>query len=95
MELGGNIELKGFLEVDSADLIIIKKIVGNYTKDLADAHDDFESITVALTAQSAPFTVVSAAVMGGSPVSSEQTDNNLYFALDASLKQVLALAAKR
>lgn len=93
MELGGNIELIGFLEVDGNDLIIIKKIVGNYTKDLADSVDGFERINVTLAQQESPFIVVSAAVVRGKAVSSERKDKNLYFALDASLKDVLARAA--
>ncbi len=91
MELGGNIELIGFSEVDPNDLVIIKKIVGNYTKDLADGVDNFERISVTLT-QQGPFEVVSAAVVGKETFSAKTNDNNLYFALDACLKQVLSAA---
>ena len=91
MELGGNIELKGFLEVDINDLVIVKKLVGNYTKDLAD-NTEFEQITVTLATHKSPYKLVAAAVVGGKTISSEQQDENLHFALDAALKDVLAQA---
>lgn len=91
MELGGNIELIGFSEVDPNDLVIIKKIVGNYTKDLADGVDDFERVSVTLASQT-PFEVVCAAVVGSETFSAKTKDANLYFALDACFKHVLSAA---
>lgn len=91
MELGGNIELIGFLEVDQNDLVIVKKLVGTYTKDLAGAREDFERLSVTLT-QESPYTLVAAAVVGQDTFSSQQSDKNLHFALDAALKDVLSHA---
>ena len=30
LELGGNIELKGFGSMDKSSMVIVKKIIGNY-----------------------------------------------------------------
>jgi len=48
IELGGNIKLKGFSEIDNASLIVIKKIVGNYAKKLAETTDDFQNLILSL-----------------------------------------------
>ena len=36
MQLGGNIQLIGFREIDPARLIVVKKMVGNYVKKISD-----------------------------------------------------------
>ena len=36
VELGGNIQLNGFSRLDGASMIILKKIVGNYAKKIAE-----------------------------------------------------------
>ena len=36
MELGGNIELVGFNELDSSELIVLKKIIGSCARKLSD-----------------------------------------------------------
>ena len=48
IELGGNIKLKGFSEIDNASLIVIKKIVGNYAKKLAEETEDFQNLILNL-----------------------------------------------
>ena len=42
LQLGGNIELSGFREIDPASMVIIKKIVGNYARKFSDHFDGFE-----------------------------------------------------
>jgi len=39
MTLGGNISLVGFEKLDNADLVIIRKIVGNYIKKMSEVGD--------------------------------------------------------
>ena len=48
IELGGNIKLVGFKELEPAQLIVIKKIVGNFAKKLNDHKGTFEELTLDL-----------------------------------------------
>ena len=49
MELGGNIELLGFDELDSSELIVLKKIIGNYARKFSDyLKEDYQSLSVHL-----------------------------------------------
>jgi ribosome-associated translation inhibitor RaiA len=36
MELGGNIVLEGFDDIDKANLVVVKKMVGNYGKTISE-----------------------------------------------------------
>ena len=46
LELDGSINFSGFSGVDPSRMVVIKKIVGNYTKRLAEICRRFESISV-------------------------------------------------
>mgnify|MGYP001325178194 CR=1 FL=1 len=39
IELGGNIVLSGFKELEPAQLIVVKKMVGSYVKKISDTYD--------------------------------------------------------
>ncbi len=48
MQLGGNITLAGFKELEMGELIVVKKIVGSYARKMADASQNFENHKVFL-----------------------------------------------
>lgn len=93
MELGGNIELSGFSNVDRSNMVIVKKIVGSYAKKFYEHGTQTEKISVHLKGvhhEQGPgkFEVHAKALIGGKPVTSETVNNNLFFALDEALKKV-------
>ncbi len=88
MELGGNIELVGFEHLDVNELILVKKLVGTYTKDFSDANEAFERITVTL-AQREPYIVSAEVQAGDKTLSCTHESVNLYFALDGCLKELV------
>lgn len=102
-ELGGNITLVGFNDenvVDKAELVVVKKMVGSYTRKLSDTVSGFESITVTLkpvhkTEEGHPKYELHARVnIKGKPVAAEVVDRNLFVGLDDVLKKVMTLASK-
>ena len=99
-ELGGNITLVGFKEVDKAELVVVKKLVGSYTRKLADTVSGFESITVTLklihhTEEGNPKYELHAKVnVKGNVCATEVVDRNLFVGLDDVLKKALTLASK-
>ena len=99
IELGGNITLVGFKEIEKAELVIVKKLVGSYARKLSDAVSGFENLTVTLkivhkTEGSEKYEVHAKVIINGKPITSETTERNLFVGLDDVLKNVLAMASK-
>ncbi|MBW3000050.1 hypothetical protein KY339_05240 [Candidatus Woesearchaeota archaeon] len=93
MELGGNIVLNGFRELDGAQLIVVKKIVGNYARRMSDLCKKFENLSVTMKTVHAKerankFELHAKLMDNGTPYNSEVTDFNLFFALDKVLAKL-------
>ena len=41
VQLGGNIELSGFRDIDGASMVVLKKIIGNYARRLSELSEKF------------------------------------------------------
>jgi hypothetical protein len=91
MELGGNIFLENFDEVESGKLIVVKKVVGNYTKNISEKAKNFKKITISLKKSSA--FEIEAKVEADKEISSIAKEDNLFFALDKALSEILDKAA--
>ena len=48
LELGGNINLVGFKDIEPGMMIVVKKIVGNFVKRIQDQNKDFQKITITM-----------------------------------------------
>ena len=93
VSLGGNIELAGFNALDSGSLVILKKIIGNYAKRLSKKSDKFEKIKLTMKTmhereKSEIYEVKGHLFLGGNPIFAEESDRNLFFALDKVLKRI-------
>jgi hypothetical protein len=99
-ELGGNITLVGFKEIEKAELVVVKKLVGSYARKLSDTVSGFESVTVTLklvhhTEEGNPkYELHAKANVKGNVCAAEVVDRNLFVGLDDVLKKVLTLASK-
>jgi len=90
IELGGNIELVGFREVDPAKMVVVKKMVGNYARKMSDLSTNFEKLTVSLkTVGTNKFEVNGKLMDNGRPFNAQSVDFNLFFALDKSLGKIV------
>ena len=95
MALGGNIQLTGFSTVDKADLVVVKKIVGNYVKRMAEHLPQFHGLHLTLkkvhAKEGEPIFEIHGRIEGGKkPFVSEVNDRNLYVGLDSVLKKLSA-----
>jgi len=93
VSLGGNIELSGFREIDSGSMIILKKIVGNYSKKFSGMSPNLELLSlhmknVHLTSGSEKYELHGKVISNGAIHTSATTDRNLFFALDKVLKNI-------
>ena len=99
IELGGNITLVGFKEIEPAELIVIKKIVGSYARKMSDTVEKFENLTVTLkeihkTPKSQKYELHAKLLAGGKTHTSEVVDRNLFVVLDSALKKILTIVTK-
>jgi hypothetical protein len=89
LELGGNITLSGFSERDFTEMIVIKKIVGQYARKFTDGLPGFSRLDLTLKeVHGTKFEIITKATLDNHEYASEVTGQNLFVALDASLKHV-------
>jgi hypothetical protein len=91
LQLGGNIDLSGFSEIDPATMVVVKKIVGNHAKRFAGIAAGFERLHITLKhvhGSDNKFELTARITAGGKGYSAEVTDINLFFTLDKVLKKV-------
>ena len=94
MQLGGNIDLSGFREIDSASMIVLKKIVGNYAKRMSELSKNFEKLSLTMkpvhqTEKSELYEIHAKLMDNGKLFVSEVTERNLFVAVDNALKKVI------
>lgn len=95
LQLGGNIELSGFHEMDKGVMIILKKMVGNYARKMSDRVKNFEKLSLHLKRvhekEKGEIYEIHAKMIndGGKLLTSIQTDRNLFVAADIALKNVM------
>jgi ribosome-associated translation inhibitor RaiA len=95
VSLGGNIELVGFKQVSMADVVVVKKLVGHYTRKIQEHSQNFEKVQISLKEihkidNNAKHEIHVKAIDAGKAFSSEVVDKNIFIALDEALKKVLA-----
>ena len=86
IELGGNITLEGFENLEPGALVIVKKVVGNYTKKISNNILNFERILISLDKDDLNNVKVKLH-KNGEVVMEEGSDSNLFFALDKALSK--------
>jgi len=100
IELGGNIILTGFKELDRSSMVIVKKLVGSYSRKISTASKNFEQLSIVLkrihgTEEAMKpedkFEINVKAIDNGKIFSSEITDFNLFITLDNALAKTTAL----
>ena len=94
LELGGNITLVGFKELEIGELIVVKKIVGSYARKMSDTSANFENLTVTLktvhkSPKSEKYEVHARYLDNGQLYAGEAIERNLFMALDECLRRVL------
>lgn len=95
VELGGNIEISGFKDVDYASMIVVKKIIGNYVKRFSEQFNGFEHFKMTMkkvheTPGSEKYELKAEAVVDNKPTNAEITERNLFVAVDSVLKKIEA-----
>jgi ribosome-associated translation inhibitor RaiA len=89
-ELGGNIRLTGFSGLEPGNMSIIKKMVGNYAKKISENVENFEELSLTMKkVHNNAYEIHGKVNANKGPFTSVETDNNLFFAMDNVLKNIL------
>ena len=93
--LGGNVQLSGFRKIDSSSMIVVKKVVGNYARRIAELTKNMNSLHITLKPihereKSEKYEVHAKVVDDGKVYASEAVDRNLFVAVDQVLKKLVS-----
>ena len=92
MELGGNITLSGFSDLERPELVIVKKIVGSYARKFSEGlimkNLELTLKSVHKTDKNEKYEIHARLLTNEKSFVSEVTDYNLFFVLDAVLKKI-------
>jgi len=89
MTLGGGIELTGFSGIEKAQLVVVKKMVGNYVKEISEKAKKFEKVAVSLTKEGDNFSIHAELTDEGNQITADAAENNLFMALNKALQGVI------
>ena len=90
--LGGNIQLSGFTDLEPAQMIVLKKIVGTYARRFSNKCKKFELLKLSMKKvheheHSEKYEIHAMVVDDGTRKTATVTERNLFFAIDAALKK--------
>jgi len=86
MQLGDKIELVNFNSLDKDKLLVVRKIVGNFVKNIQDKHSEFEGLNLAFSSIHESKSEIKGKLrISGKDYYSEIVDFNLFFAIDSVL----------
>ena len=93
IQLGGNIELSGFREVDGGSMIIVKKIVGSYVRKFNDRLGNLQKFSLHMkkahgNEENAVFELYGNVIDNGKTHSAEVSERNLFVAVDTVMKKL-------
>lgn len=94
LQLGGNIELSGFRDIDGPSMVVLKKIIGNYGRHLSEITSKFEKLCVNINLihekeKSSKYEIHAKLLDDGKPFVSEVVERNLFVAVDSALKKIV------
>jgi len=94
-QLGGNIELVGFRELDGGSMIILKKVIGSYARKFSDRLNGIDKLTIRMKKiGNSQFELNGLLAKEGQQFNSEVVDYNLFVAMDQLLKKIENSALK-
>jgi hypothetical protein len=93
LQLGGNIQLVGFTDIDKAELIVVKKMVGQYSRKFSDRVKGFESLRLILKIihkreKSEKYELTGKIFVHGKQFVATEVDQNIFFCIDNVLKKL-------
>jgi len=96
MELGGNIELVGFKDLDVSQMIVFKKIIGNHARKFSDTlENSYKKLKIHMKkigSEKSPKYEIKGTLQidNGNDINSSCTENNVFVCIANVLKKIEA-----
>lgn len=87
-QLGGNIELVGFNDLDGGSMIVLKKIIGNYARTFSDQLNGIEKLSLTIQRTAQQYELHCSLRANGQHVEARHADGNVFFLVDQALKKI-------
>jgi hypothetical protein len=88
IRLGGNIELKGFDDVDRQNMMILKKIIGNHVKELTNTSANYQKLEMCLRNCDGGCFSLDATLVCDETMTATHEHPNLLMAVDGLIKKL-------
>lgn len=94
IQLGGNIELSGFKEIDGGSMIVLKKIVGTYMRKFSEKLENLQKLSLNMKkvhqteGENGIYELHANLVHNGKTHSAEASDRNLFVAVDTIMRKL-------
>ena len=88
IELGGNIKLDGFDQIESGKLVVAKKMIGSFARKIGDKKQ-YKDLTVNLSIDNNMFKISVVCNNEDSCLEGEKTENNLFFAINGAFSVIM------
>ena len=96
IKLGGNIELAGFNSLNGGDMVIVKKLVGNYARKIEGMCKDFNGLKLRLKSlhqtgdKIKKFALHGQIIDGGQVYPAEVVEHNVFVGVDSVCKKLVS-----
>jgi hypothetical protein len=95
MELGGNIKLSGFNNLDHATLIVVKKMIGNYARKITETIGPLQELKLSLeNSDASGWDLKASLILNSSNFSSQNKGSNLFYTMNNVLNSIIQEAKK-
>jgi len=92
IKLGSSIQLSGFRDLDGGKMVVLKKIIGNHVRRIADNSENFENIELVMKPigpeSSDQYEVHAKLIDNGKVITAEETDRNMFVVVDKVLTKI-------
>lgn len=88
IQLGGNIELNGISKLNGGEIVILKKMVGTYTKKISESKENFEKLSINFNKDDSKYKIKCQVSINGKNYTAEAKNSNLFFTINEVFTQI-------
>lgn len=92
IRLGNSIQLSGFRDLDGGKMVVLKKLIGNHVRKIAENSSKFQNIELVMKPigpkSSDQFELHAKLIDNGKVITAEETDRNMFVVVDKVLTKI-------
>lgn len=88
INLGGNIELKGLTDTENSKLIVLKKMIGSYVRDIKENQPDYHGIQINFNYLNDELNIEINLLLKDVTIEASEAGHNIFFTLSDCFKKI-------